>query len=41
VLEECMGMSPSDDKELDILLREGAPRRKNFVAWFMEKVISN
>jgi hypothetical protein len=26
--------------KMDTLLREGAPRRKKFVAWFMDKVIS-
>jgi hypothetical protein len=34
-------MTPPNAKELDTLLRKGAPGRKVFVAWFMEKVISN
>lgn len=36
-LEEA---APTVD-QLNTLLRKGASERQNFVAWFMEKVISN
>ena len=39
--EEWSGIENPDESEFDSLLRKGAPGRKNFVAWFMEKVISN
>jgi hypothetical protein len=40
-LEEWTGMMPPNLMEIDTLRRKGAPGRNNFVAWFMEKVISN
>ena len=39
--EEWSGIENPTESEFDTLLRQGAPGRKNFVAWFMEKVISN
>ena len=30
-----------DEAELDSLLKEGAPGKKKFTAWFRENVISN
>ena len=39
--EEWHEMWDPSAEEYDTLLRQGAPGRKNFVAWFMEKVISN
>ena len=39
--EEWLGIENPTVSEFNTLLRKGAPRRQNFVAWFMEKVISN
>lgn len=39
--EEWLERRPPTPDERTTLLIKGAPGRKNFVAWFMEKVISN
>jgi hypothetical protein len=40
--EQWFGTTDPSPAELDTLLKEGAPGiKKNFVTWFMEKVISN
>ena len=33
------GTTDPDAAELDTLLKEGAPGKKNFTSWFYEKVI--
>jgi hypothetical protein len=39
--EQWSGTTDPSAAEMDTLLKEGAPGKKKFVSWFMEKVISN
>ena len=39
--EMWSGTVDPDEAEMDILMKEGAPGKKNFTAWFREKVNSN
>jgi hypothetical protein len=39
--EQRSGTTSPDAAEMDTLLKEGAPGKKKFSAWFKDKVISN